>query len=159
VFGLWTLRGDKIDEEDEKKNKFGPIVTVAIAFFLAEMGDKTQLMTIAISAESHQPLFILAGSTTGMLIADGIGIVGGAWMCRHIPEIYIKWAAGIIFMFFGTLTIYKTAPAGLLNPVYIIAYILILAALIYLAGVKFAYQGQACDIVLSNKEAAKDNTK
>ncbi|AGF57133.1 putative Ca2+/H+ antiporter (TMEM165/GDT1 family) [Clostridium saccharoperbutylacetonicum] len=45
---------------------------------VAEMGDKTQLMTIAMSAESHNPLFILMGTTVGMLIADGIGILGGA---------------------------------------------------------------------------------
>nr|WP_242878768.1 TMEM165/GDT1 family protein [Clostridium beijerinckii] len=89
AFGLWTIRGDKLDDEENKKVKFGPIVTVAIAFFLAEMGDKTQLMTITIAAENQQPLFILMGTTVGMLIADGIGILGGAWMCTHISYIYI----------------------------------------------------------------------
>jgi len=159
IFGLWTLRGDKLDDEDEKKTKFGPIVTEAIAFFLAEMGDKTQLMTIAISADSHHPAFILMGTTVGMLIADGIGIIGGAWMCKHIPEVYIKWVAGIIFMFFGTLTIYNSVPSVLLSPMYIILYLLVLGVLIYLFGVKFSYQGQACNIVLTNKEIAKDNIK
>lgn len=159
IFGLWTLRGDKIDEENEKKNKFGPIVTVAIAFFLAEMGDKTQLMTIAISANSHQPIFILMGTTVGMLIADGIGIIGGAWMCKHIPEVYIKWVAGIIFMFFGTLTIYNSIPSVLLSPIYIILYFLALGILIYIFGVKFAYQDQACNIVLPNKDILEDNVK
>lgn len=159
IFGLWTLRGDKIDDEDKKKTKFGPIVTVAIAFFLAEMGDKTQLMTIAISANSHQPAFILMGTTVGMLIADGIGIIGGAWMCKHIPEVYIKWVAGIIFMFFGTLTIYSSVPLVLLSPMYISLYLLVLGVLIYLFGVKFSYQGQACNIVLPNKEIAEDNIK
>lgn len=159
IFGLWTLRGDKIDEEDEKKSKFGPIITVAIAFFLAEMGDKTQLMTIAISAQSHQPIFILMGTTVGMLIADGIGVIGGAWMCRHVPEIYIKWAAGIIFMLFGTLTIYSVVPSWLINPIYIILYILILGVLIYLIGVKFAYHGQVCNLVLPKEDNTKDNNK
>lgn len=139
IFGLWTLRGDKIDEGGEKKNRLGPIITVAIAFFLAEMGDKTQLMTIAISAESNQPIFILMGTTTGMLIADGIGIIGGAWMYRHIPEIYIKWAAGIIFIFFGTLTIYNSIPLWLLSPINIILYFLALGILIYTFGIKFTY--------------------
>ncbi|NRT72322.1 putative Ca2+/H+ antiporter (TMEM165/GDT1 family) [Clostridium beijerinckii] len=88
AFGLWTIRGDKLDDEENKKVKFGPIITVAIAFFLAEMGDKTQLMTITIAAENQQPLFILMGTTVGMLIADGIVILGGAWMCKHIPDIY-----------------------------------------------------------------------
>src|SRR5664279_4361546 len=65
IFGLWTLRGDTAKDEQKKGNNFGPILTVAIAYFLAEMGDKTQLMTIAIAAEFRQPLFVLAGTTTG----------------------------------------------------------------------------------------------
>ncbi len=154
IFGLWTLRGDKIDEENKKKQKFGPVVTVAIAFFLAEMGDKTQLMTIAISADSKFPLFILMGTTAGMLIADGIGILGGAWMCKHIPEKYIKWGAGIIFIFFGTLTLYNEIPSQLLSLGYIVIYFLVLGILIYLVGVKFAYNEQVCKIV-SNKDTNK----
>lgn len=152
VFGLWTIRGDKLDDEENKKSKFGPIVTVAIAFFIAEMGDKTQLMTITIAAENQQPLLILMGTTVGMLVADGIGILFGAWMCRHIPEIYIKWVAGIIFMFFGTLTLYNIIPAAFLGPVYIVLYLVVMGVLIYLFGVKFAYFGQVCDIVLPKSE-------
>jgi putative Ca2+/H+ antiporter (TMEM165/GDT1 family) len=159
VFGLWTLRGDKIDDDDEKSSKFGPIITVAIAFFLAEMGDKTQLMTIAIAAQSSQPLFILTGTTIGMLIADSIGIIGGAWMCRHIPEKYIKWSAGIIFMLFGTITIYNAAPHGFVNPISIILYFLVLAVLIYIAGVKFAYGNEACNIALKKDNLVKENDK
>lgn len=152
IFGLWTLRGDKIDDENEKKSKFGPIITVAIAFFLAEMGDKTQLMTIAIAAENHQPIFILMGTTVGMLVADSIGIIGGAWMCRHIPEIYIKWIAGIIFIFFGTLALYNSVPSWMLSLAYILPYFLILGGLIYLVGVKLAYYGQACAIALQKED-------
>lgn len=159
AFGLWTIRGDKLDDEENKKVKFGPIVTVAIAFFIAEMGDKTQLMTITIAAQNKQPLLILAGTTTGMLIADGIGIIGGAWMCRHIPEIYIKWVAGIVFMFFGTLTVYECVPAAFITPLYIILYIAVLGVLIYLFGVKFAYFGQACEIALQKEEVSVDNEK
>ncbi|WP_027624029.1 TMEM165/GDT1 family protein [Clostridium lundense] len=154
IFGLWTLRGDKIDEDDEKKSSFGPIVTVAIAFFIAEMGDKTQLMTITISAESNQPLNILMGTTAGMMIADGIGIIGGAWMCKHIPEKYIKWMAGIVFIFFGTLTLYNSMPSSFITLTYIIPYFLILGLLIYLIGVKFAYHDQVSNIVQT-----KDDTE
>lgn len=139
IFGLWTLRGDKIDDEDGKKNKFGPIVTVAIAFFIAEMGDKTQLMTIAIAAQSHFPIFVLMGTTAGMLIADGIGIIGGAWLAKHIPEVYIKWVAGIIFMIFGTITLYGTVPAAMTAPVFIISYFLVIGILVYIVSVKFSY--------------------
>jgi Ca2+/H+ antiporter, TMEM165/GDT1 family len=157
AFGLWTIRGDKLEDEEDKKVKFGPIITVAIAFFLAEMGDKTQLMTITIAAQNNQPIFILMGTTVGMLIADSIGILCGVWMCKHIPEIYIKWAAGIVFMFFGTITLYNSAPAALLGPIFIFLYFAILGVLIYLFGVKFAFFGQACDVVSSKKEASAEN--
>ncbi len=156
AFGLWTIRGDKLDDEDNKKVKFGPMVTVAIAFFIAEMGDKTQLMTISIAAENQQPLLILMGTTVGMLIADGIGILGGAWMCKHIPEVYIKWAAGVIFMFFGTLTLYNSIPTAFLGPIYIVLYLAIMGVLIYLFGVKFAYFGQACDIALPKSDTSEE---
>jgi putative Ca2+/H+ antiporter (TMEM165/GDT1 family) len=142
LFGLWTLRGDKLDDDENKKQKFGPVLTVAIAFFLAEMGDKTQLMTIAISADSKLPIFILMGTTIGMLIADGLGIIGGAWMAKHVPDRYIKWGAGIVFIFFGTITIYNSVPKSLINPLYIILYFLILAVAIYFVGVKFSYIGR-----------------
>ena len=142
LFGLWTLRGDKLDEEkeDKKKIKFGPVVTVAIAFFIAEMGDKTQLMTIALAAKSDSPVFTLMGTTAGMLVADAIGILLGAIMAKYIPDKYIKWTAGIIFMIFGTLTLYGAAPEWLINPVFIVIYFVLLAVLVYIAGVKFAYK-------------------
>jgi len=137
LFGLWTLRGDTFDD-DGKKHKYGPIVTVAIAFFIAEMGDKTQLMTIAIAAQSHFPVMILLGTTTGMLVADGIGIIGGAWLARHVPEKYIKWVAGLIFMIFGTITLYNTVPAFMITPISITEYLLALALAIYIVSKKFS---------------------
>ena len=142
IFGLWTLRGDTIDDEDKKNSKFGPIVTVAIAFFIAEMGDKTQLMTIAIAAQSHAPIFILMGTTAGMMVADGIGIIGGAWLARHVPEVYIKWGAGIIFIIFGTFTLYETVPVAFITPVYIIAYFLLLALLVYFVNTKLSHSNK-----------------
>lgn len=147
AFGLWTLRGDKLDDEDGKKGRFGPVATVAIAFFLAEMGDKTQLMTIAISAQYHQPIFVLMGTTTGMLIADGLGILGGAWMSKHIPEVYIKWGAGIVFILCGTLTLWNSVSSSILKPLYVILYLLILGVFTYLMGVKFSYLKKSYDAV------------
>ncbi len=146
VFGFWTLRGDKLDDDNKKKQRFGPVVTVAIAFFIAEMGDKTQLMTIAIAADSKLPVFILIGTTIGMLIADGIGIIGGAWMTKHVPEKYIKWGAGLIFILFGTITLYENAPSWLISPVYIFLYFAVMAVLVYLAGFKYTYINKACQM-------------
>lgn len=132
IFGFWTLRGDELDDEDKKISKFGPIATVGIAFFLAEMGDKTQLMTITIAADTPSPLFILMGTTVGMLIADGVGILGGVWMNKHIPEKYVKLVAGIVFLFFGSLTLYEILPIAFISPLYVICYLIIIALISYL---------------------------
>jgi putative Ca2+/H+ antiporter (TMEM165/GDT1 family) len=149
IFGLWTLRGDTAKDEQKKGNNFGPILTVAIAFFLAEMGDKTQLMTIAIAAEFRQPLFVLAGTTTGMMLADGIGIIFGAWICKNIPDKTIRWVASGIFIFFGTLTLYESVPAWMIQLIYIVPFFLILAGLIYLIGIWTGTRPQPCDQIPS----------
>jgi putative Ca2+/H+ antiporter (TMEM165/GDT1 family) len=75
-FGLWTLRGDSLDGED-KKVYFSPFWTVVIAFFIAEMGDKTQLAAIALAAKYHALLWVWLGTTLGMIISNIIGITVG----------------------------------------------------------------------------------
>jgi putative Ca2+/H+ antiporter (TMEM165/GDT1 family) len=137
VFGLWTIRGD-VDDGSHKVSRFGPILTVGIAFFLAEMGDKTQLMTVTLGAEYRQPFFILMGTTLGMVVADGIGVFFGAWICKYLSQRYIKWIAGLVFLFFGSVSLYNNLPAGLITPLYIALYLIALGALIYLAGFKYA---------------------
>ncbi|EYE88044.1 hypothetical protein Q428_09920 [Fervidicella metallireducens AeB] len=133
-FGLWTIRGDEIDDEDEKKTKFGPVITVAIAFFIAEMGDKTQLMTVAIAAQFKQPIWVLTGTTVGMLVADGIGILGGSWLAKHVPEKYIKWGAALVFMIFGIITLIDVLPYRYLSAIYIIPFCVVLSILVYIVG-------------------------
>lgn len=107
VFGLWTIRGDKLKGEDKKESRFGPVVTVAIAFFLAEMGDKTQLATISLAVEYKNMLGVLMGTTFGMVVADAFGIIIGIVMRKHIPERTIKWISAIVFILFGLSGIYK----------------------------------------------------
>jgi Ca2+/H+ antiporter, TMEM165/GDT1 family len=104
VFGLWSIRGDTLEGEDKRKTRFGPVVTVIIAFFLAELGDKTQLATIALAAKyPGNPIFILMGTTTGMMLADGLGIFLGAALCRKIPERTMKLASAAVFIVFGLI--------------------------------------------------------
>ncbi|MBE0597935.1 MAG: TMEM165/GDT1 family protein, partial [Desulfuromonadales bacterium] len=67
LFGLWTIRGDKLEGED-KKFSFSPFWTVAIAFFFAEMGDKTQLATVALAAKFQTVFPVWLGTNTGMII-------------------------------------------------------------------------------------------
>lgn len=107
IFGLWTLRGDKLHGEDKKESRFGPVVTVGIAFFLAEMGDKTQLATISLAVEYQNMISVLMGTTLGMVVADAFGIIVGIVLRKHIPERTIKWVSAIIFILFGLSGMYK----------------------------------------------------
>ena len=114
-FGLWTIRGDRLDGEENRKTRFGPVITVAIAFFIAELGDKTQLATIALAARfPDYPVAVLLGTTTGMMIADGIGIIVGVVMCRRIPERTIKLASAGAFIVFGFVACWQVM-IGLLH--------------------------------------------
>ena len=101
LFGLWTLRGDKREGENERKSRFGPLFTVGIAFFLAEMGDKTQLTTVSLAVKYPNMLAVLMGTTLAMVTADAIGIGIGIAMRKHIPEAAVKWVSAIIFILFG----------------------------------------------------------
>lgn len=114
LFGLWTIRGDTLEGEDKRFN-YSPFWTVAVAFFLAEMGDKTQLATVALAARYQSIVPVWVGTTTGMVIADGIGIVVGIVLGKHIPERVVKWFAAIIFIGFGLVGLYQTLPEYLLE--------------------------------------------
>ena len=113
IFGLWTLRGDKLKKEDKKVSRFGPVLTVGIAFFLAEMGDKTQLATLSLAVEYRSMINVLLGTTLGMVIADAFGIIVGVVMRKHLPEKTIKWFSAIIFILFGLIGMYKIIAAHL----------------------------------------------
>ncbi len=106
LFGLWTIRGDELSAED-RRFSFSPFWTVAVAFFLAEMGDKTQLATVALAADFNTIVPVWTGTTSGMLIADAIGIVIGIVLHKNIPEQQIKWFAAVTFILFGIGGLYE----------------------------------------------------
>ena len=98
VFGLLTLREGEDDGEEVRQSR-SPFWTVALTFFLGEMGDKTQLAVLTIAAEHGTWLPVLAGSTAAMLIADGLGVVLGAKLRKHVsPETMKKVSAGVFIL-------------------------------------------------------------
>jgi putative Ca2+/H+ antiporter (TMEM165/GDT1 family) len=107
LFGLWTIRGDELDGEDKDRH-CGPFLTVVIAFFMAEMGDKTQLATISLAAQFQCILPVWMGTTTGMMIADAFGIIIGIVLGKQIPERAVKSVAATIFILFGVFDLYRT---------------------------------------------------
>lgn len=138
IFGLWTIRGDKLEGEDKKESKFGPVLTVGIAFFLAEMGDKTQLATISLAVEYKNMLSVLMGTTLGMVIADAFGIIVGIVLRKHIPDRIIKWISACIFILFGFIGVYKILSVKL-NILVAVSIIGILVLLTTLAAYKISY--------------------
>lgn len=105
-FGIWTLRGDELGEEEKlSENKFGPFLTVAVTFFVAELGDKTMLATITIASQQQSFFLVWLGSTVGMVIADGLAIIVGAVMGKRLPERAIQIIAALIFIGSGIFTL------------------------------------------------------
>jgi Ca2+/H+ antiporter, TMEM165/GDT1 family len=108
VFAAWTLRGDKLGEDDEARARGeatrSVIVTVGTAFFLAELGDKTMLATVTL-ATNHPPLGIWLGSTVGMVAADAIAIAIGKVLGTRLPERAIRISAAVAFVVFGLILI------------------------------------------------------
>jgi len=98
-FGLWTLVPDTADEPGQRPG-WGPLVSTTVIFFLAEMGDKTQLATIALGARFTSTVLVTAGTTLGMLAADGLAVVAATRLRRFIPVHWVrKVAAGLFFLF------------------------------------------------------------
>ena len=105
-FGIWTLRGDELGDEDKlAERKFGPFLTVAVTFFLAELGDKTMLATVTIASQQDSFVGVWIGSTLGMVVADGIAIVVGKILGKKLPEKLIKYGAAGIFVVSGVYTL------------------------------------------------------
>ncbi len=133
LFGLWSLKIDIEDDEDENLNsKYGPVLTVAFAFFIGELGDKTQLTAMTLGANSNHTLLVLFGTVTGMVITGGLGILVGKLLGKKIPEVTMKIIASFVFMFFGTVGLYTYVPAIYITPFSIVSYFIILILLILL---------------------------
>ncbi|GAB7070532.1 TMEM165/GDT1 family protein [Mycobacterium hodleri] len=103
IFGLWTLRGDKLTDADAnraQKAAAPAFFVVTSAFLLAELGDKTMLATITLAADNDW-VGVWIGSTVGMVVADGLAILVGAVAGKHLPERLIQISAAALFLLFG----------------------------------------------------------
>lgn len=111
VFGLMSMKLEFEDEEEEASElKFGPIITVALSFFIGELGDKTQLSAMALGLKSPHPFITLLGTTSGMIVVSLIGIIVGKLIGKKIPEVTMKFIAAFIFLGFGVFGIYESLP-------------------------------------------------
>ena len=106
---IWTLIPDKFDEEDAKLARFGVFGTTLIAFFLAEMGDKTQVATVALAAQYQAFFTVVAGTTLGMMIANVPAVLMGEVLARRFPLGAMRYVAAALFIVTGLLTLHAGA--------------------------------------------------
>ena len=103
---IWTMIPDKIEEEETQiAQRFGIFGATFITFFLAEMGDKTQIATVAMAAHYTEPLMVVIGTTLGMLIADVPAVFAGDKLANKIPMKLVHSIAAAVFALLGVLTL------------------------------------------------------
>ena len=109
----WILVPDKLDDAESglEKSHYGVFLTVALAFFVAEMGDKTQIATIALAARFHDFTAVVAGTTLGMMIANVPVIFLGHRFADRLPAKAVHIVAALIFVVLGGLAL-RTALMG-----------------------------------------------
>ena len=111
AFAAWTLRGDELTDEEADKARHSTgaaVLAVGVAFFLAELGDKTMLATVTLATQEGW-LGTWIGSTVGMVAADALAIVVGAVLGKKLPEKAIKYGAATAFAVFGLLLLAEGA--------------------------------------------------
>lgn len=101
AMAAWTLVPDKIDDLDEKPARFGAFATTLVAFFLVEMGDKTQIATVALGARFHDVVAVTAGTTLGMMIANVPAVYLGQELVKRVPLKAMRIVAALLFLALG----------------------------------------------------------
>ncbi|HZP39513.1 MAG TPA: TMEM165/GDT1 family protein [Methylomirabilota bacterium] len=104
AFGVWTLNPDRVPEA-AAAGRWGALATTTVVFFLAEMGDKTQLATVALGARFETAAPVTIGTTLGMLAADGLVVFGGTHLTRVIPAALLRNLAAGLFILLGLVAL------------------------------------------------------
>ena len=108
--GLWTLVPDKLDEDEAPPSKRSAFVTTLVSFFLVEIGDKTQIATIALGARYGEVLAVTAGTTLGMLLANAPVVFAGDALIRRVPLKAVRFAAAALFVAMGVWLLWTSWP-------------------------------------------------
>lgn len=103
----WMLIPDKIDGDETTTQRFGVFGTTLIAFFLAEMGDKTQIATVALAARYQDLFAVVAGTTLGMMLADVPAVFVGDRLAKKVPMNLVHGIAAAIFAILGVATLFN----------------------------------------------------
>ncbi len=105
----WTLIPDTFDDDDAPKPRFGAFLTTLVAFFIVEIGDKTQIATIALGARYHDVIAVTAGTTLGMLIANVPAVLLGQALLKRIDLAKVRLVAAGLLLMIGLWVVVQTA--------------------------------------------------
>lgn len=109
LVALWLLIPDKEDDDLGNFEKFGPFIATFVLFFIAEIGDKTQIATVILAAKYSADLWmtclVIAGTTLGMLLANVPVIFAGRWLMDRLPMNYVRRAAFLLFVVLAIVTV------------------------------------------------------
>jgi putative Ca2+/H+ antiporter (TMEM165/GDT1 family) len=109
AMAAWTLIPDKLDDEPQPKPaRFGAFVATTIAFFLVEMGDKTQIATVALGARFHDVVAVTMGTTLGMMLANVPAVLLGNELLKRVPLNIVRWVAAGLFLVIGVWLLIQT---------------------------------------------------
>jgi putative Ca2+/H+ antiporter (TMEM165/GDT1 family) len=111
VMAAWTLIPDKLDEDDAKLAKYGVFLTTLLAFFMAEMGDKTQVATVALAARYDSMLAVVLGTTFGMMLANVPAVYLGDRIAGRIPLRLVHGIAALVFAVLGVAALLGASAA------------------------------------------------
>ena len=101
AMALWTLKKDSLSEKENPSPRAGAFVTALVAFFVVEIGDKTQIATVTLAAAYEAFAGVIAGTTLGMMIANVPVVLCGEWLARRIPMDAIRYSAAAVFAALG----------------------------------------------------------
>lgn len=108
AMAAWTLVPDKLEEEQASEARFGAFLTTLVAFFLVEMGDKTQVATIALAAKFESLIAVTVGTTLGMLVANVPAVLLGRQLVRRVPLKLVRAIAALLFVSIGVWVLAET---------------------------------------------------
>ncbi len=110
AMGLWTLKPDKLDDDGlARMHRWGAFMTTAVAFFLVEVGDKTQVATMALAARFQDLVLVTAGTTFGMMLANVPAVVVGDAAATRLPLKAIRFGAALVFIAIGVAVLLDVA--------------------------------------------------
>jgi putative Ca2+/H+ antiporter (TMEM165/GDT1 family) len=106
LIALWLLVPDTLEEGSDRFDRYGVFAASTVLFFLVEIGDKTQIATVVLAARYNDALWVIVGTTLGMLLANIPVVYAGRWVMDRLPLRYARWSAFALLLVMAMITLF-----------------------------------------------------